>query len=246
MLGFIGGTGFAQLNALVLNDQRWYDTPFGGTSGPVNFGTFEGVSVVFMARHGDPHKIPPHLVNYRANLHALRQAGVSELIAINAVGGIHSRLGPAQLAIPDQIIDYTYGREHSIYDGVHCETVDHIDFTSPYSEHVRQGLIAAAKRADQVVFEGGVYGATQGPRLETAAEIKRYQRDGCDMVGMTGMPEAALARELGLECACIALSANWAAGLGKEKITMDDIRRAVSQGAGNIHQIISGYVSSNK
>lgn len=243
MIGLIGGTGFTQLSNVEVSESRWVDNPFGEASGPVSLGFFNGREFAFMPRHGDPHRIPPHLINYRANLAALKQIGVTEVIAINAVGGIHSALGPSELAIPDQIIDYTYGREHSIYDGVHREVVDHIDFTKPYSDDLRAGLIRAAAQVQVNVLPSAVYGATQGPRLETAAEISRFRQDGCDMVGMTGMPEAALARELGLKYACIALSANWAAGLGGEMITMDDIRQAITSGAGKVHRILEKFMT---
>jgi 5'-methylthioinosine phosphorylase len=244
MIGLIGGTGFTQLNNMEITESRWIDSAFGEASGPVNIGLFKGREFAFMPRHGDPHRIPPHLINYRANLSCLKQVGVTQIVAINAVGGIHSALGPSELAIPDQIIDYTYGREHSIYDGIHNEYVDHIDFTRPYSDNLRASLINAAKAAELSVLPSAVYGATQGPRLETAAEISRFRTDGCDMVGMTGMPEASLARELELDYACIALSANWAAGLSGDKITMDDIRQAVASGASKVHKILEEFMGA--
>jgi len=243
MLGLIGGTGLSQLEGLHITEQRWLDSAFGEPSSALSFGEFKGVPVVFLARHGEPHQIAPHLINYRANLSVLKQVGVSDIIAVNAVGGIHSSLGPAHVGIPDQIIDYTYGREHTIYDGVHYEDVDHIDFTLPYSQVIRDQLIEAAKTADVSVLECATYGAIQGPRLETAAEIKKLKNDGCDMVGMTGMPEAALAKEFGLNYACIALSVNWAAGLGNATISMDDIHKAIEQGMEKVYRILNSYLS---
>ena len=218
------------------------DTPFGEPSAALTFGRFSGQDLVFLARHGDPHQIPPHLINYRANLSLLKQVGVTKIIAVNAVGGIHELLGPAEVAIPDQIIDYTYGREHTIYDANSSE-LDHIDFTFPYTPSIRQALLRAAKAANVSVLEHGIYGATQGPRLESAAEIQKYKRDGCDLVGMTGMPEAALAREFEIDYACLALSVNWAAGLSDSIITMDDIHQAIEQGMGKIHKILDSFLS---
>ena len=199
-----------------------------------------------MARHGNPHKIAPHLINYRANLSALKQVGVTQVIAINAVGGIHSELEPKAIAIPDQIIDYTYARAWTMYDGCHIESVDHIDFSFPYTESLRQALLNAARVVNVPCLGGGTYGATQGPRLETAAEIKRMQNDGCDMVGMTGMPEAGLARELGLEYAALALSVNWAAGLTDQVITMKEIEEAVLAGMDKVHKILSAFLDQKK
>ncbi len=241
MLAIIGGTGLTKLGLLEVSESRWYDTPFGEPSGQVVFGTIAGREVLFLARHGDPHQLPPHKVNYRANLFALREAGASKLIAVNAVGGIHADFVPASIAIPDQIIDYTYGREHTIFDGSHAR-LEHIDFTYPYSSELREALIQAAKEISLPCLETGTYGATQGPRLETAAEIQRYKRDGCDMIGMTGMPEASLARELGLHYACLALSVNWCAGLSAEVITMDDINKALGEGMGKVMALLSAVV----
>lgn len=236
MIGIIGGTGLTELPGLSELDARWIETPYGEPSAALNTGRWHDQDVVFLARHGNPHQIPPHLVNYRANLWALRHAGVKNIVAVNAVGGIDKRLGPARIAIPDQIIDYTWGREQTLYDG--SIPMEHIDFSAPYSESLRKQLLRAAKSQKVTVLERGVYGATQGPRLETAAEIQRFQREGCDMVGMTGMPEASLAREMGMAYASIALSVNWAAGLTDQPITMPDIQQALAQGMGDVLKII--------
>lgn len=244
MIGIIGGTGFNSLNDVNISEQKWIDTPFGEPSSALSFGEFGNKKLVFLARHGAPHKFAPHLINYRANLSALKQVGVKQVIAINAVGGIHPDLGPTALAIPDQIIDYTYGRASTIYDGCHVESVDHVDFSFPYTQSVRQSLLKAAALANITILGEGTYGATQGPRLETAAEIKRMQQDGCDMVGMTGMPEAGLARELGLDYACIALSVNWAAGLTSDIITMKEIEAAVEQGMSKVHQLLMEFLKA--
>jgi 5'-methylthioadenosine phosphorylase len=211
MLAIIGGTGMAQLECLEISHQKVVTTPYGEPSGPLTFGKIRNNTVVFLARHGYGHTIPPHEVNYRANLWALQSMNLTRVIAVASVGGIRSDLTPGTVVIPDQIIDYTYGRKYTYYDGKD-RSVTYIDFTEPYCPLTRKRLLEAAEHAGEKVLDGGVYGATQGPRLETAAEINRLERDGVDMVGMTGMPEAALAKELGLCYATMAVVANYAAG----------------------------------
>ncbi|ARU57016.1 5'-methylthioadenosine phosphorylase [Oleiphilus messinensis] len=233
----IGGTGLTELKGLTLLDDIQVNTPFGPTSAPIKRGILDGHQVLFLARHGHPHAIPPHMVNYRANIWALKQLGVTAILAVNAVGGIHDLMGPAHITIPDQIVDYTYGREHTFYDGRQTG-VEHIDFTYPYSEKLRAALLESAIALDVPHSDFGVYACTQGPRLETAAEIVRLERDGCDIVGMTGMPEAVLAAELGIDYACIALIVNWAAGKTEEIITMDDIQAAIDTGMGRVISIL--------
>ncbi|MGC9007934.1 MAG: S-methyl-5'-thioinosine phosphorylase, partial [Halothiobacillaceae bacterium] len=227
LLAIIGGTGLGSLKNLEITRHQVVNTPFGEPSGPLTFGTLGGTEVVFFARHGYAHRIPPHEINYRANLWALKEVGVKEVIAVAAVGGITPRMGPAVLAVPDQIIDYTYGRKQTFFEG-ELQSVTHIDFTHPYSASVRSALLDSARAVGVEVVDGGTYGCTQGPRLETIAEIRRMERDGCDLVGMTGMPEAALARELGLEYGHLAVVANWAAGKnGDRQITMEEIVRTL-------------------
>ncbi|MDY0050389.1 MAG: S-methyl-5'-thioinosine phosphorylase, partial [Halothiobacillaceae bacterium] len=210
-LAIIGGTGLSKLKNLEFLRHQVVSTPYGEPSGPLSIGRLGGCEVVFLPRHGYNHRIPPHQINYRANLWALREVGVRHVLAVAAVGGITPRMSPATLVIPDQIIDYTYGRAHTFFEG-ELDEVTHIDFTFPYDADLRELLLRSARAAEVSVVESGVYAATQGPRLETAAEIRRLEGDGCDIVGMTGMPEAALARELGLKYACCAVVANWAAG----------------------------------
>lgn len=223
-LAVIGGTGVYRLAALRDAEAVQGDTPWGKPSGPVRVGEFAGRRVAFLARHGEGHALPPHRVNYRANLWQLKQLGAQRVLAINTVGGITERFGPRVLALPDQLIDYTWGRASSFWDGEDGELL-HVDFGDPYTPSLREAVRAAAARSGAALVDGGCYGATQGPRLETRAEIARMKRDGCDLVGMTGMPEAALARELGLDYACLALVANWAAGCGEPaaEITMDEV-----------------------
>jgi 5'-deoxy-5'-methylthioadenosine phosphorylase len=213
MLAIIGGSALASLPNLVVGRRRSVRTPHGKTSAPLTFGTLKGRAVVFLARHGDGHTIPPHEINYRANLWALHSQKVRQVVAIATVGGIREDLAPGTLAIPDQIIDYTHGRKATFF-GTSKRGVTHIDFTQPYSEELRQQLLRAARAAGEPVAAGGTYAATQGPRLETAAEIDRLARDGAHMVGMTGMPEAVLARELGLDYAALVVIVNQAAGRG--------------------------------
>jgi 5'-methylthioinosine phosphorylase len=231
MLAIIGGSGLTQLSNLDVTRRQVVRTPYGEPSGALTFGTIRGREVVFLARHGYGHTIPPHEVNYRANVWALHAVKVTHVVSVASVGGIREDLVPGALAVPDQIIDYTCGRECSFYSSSD-HSVTHIDFTVPYDEAMRLLLLDAASRAGETIVAGGTYAAMQGPRLETAAEINRLERDGADMVGMTGMPEAALAREIGLGYAAIAVVVNHAAGRGHsiDGVKLDAIR-AVSQEA---------------
>ncbi len=224
MLGIIGGSGLTKLSNLEITRREVVRTPYGEPSGALTFGELDGHEVVFIARHGYGHNIPPHAVNYRANIWAMHAQGVSGLASVASVGGIRADLKPGVLAVPHQIIDYTYGREHTFFDGPE-QPVTHTDFTQPYCQTLREELLKAAAHDKISVIDGGVYGATQGPRLETAAEVNRLERDGADMVGMTGMPEAALAREIGLCYASVTVVANWAAGRGDsaEAVNLDVI-----------------------
>lgn len=243
MLAIIGGTGLNNIPGFVPESVLDVNTPFGNPSSQIQLGSISGKKVCFLARHGQPHKLPPHKINYRANIDALRQLEVEQIIAVNAVGGIHDRMGPMALSVPDQILDYTGGREHTFYDGSNQE-LEHVDFTEPYSEPLRKIIIDAAKENGIKLLTYGIYAATNGPRLETAAEILRIKNDGGDMVGMTGMPEAGLAREANIPYACISLSVNWAAGLcGLEPITMDEIHAAIDDGMQQVTTLI-GHVAT--
>lgn len=213
MLAIIGGSGLARLPVLEITHRQVVRTPFGEPSCPLTFGRIAGRNVVFLARHGYGHSLAPHEINYRANIWALAEQKVRGIVAIGSVGGIAPDLPPGAVALPDQLLDYTWGRQHTFYEG-HDVPVMHIDFTHPYDDKLRQRVLAAATTAGVALRDGGTYATTQGPRLETAAEIRRIERDGGDMVGMTGMPEAALAREKGLPYVCLAAVANWAAGKG--------------------------------
>jgi 5'-methylthioinosine phosphorylase len=240
-LAIIGGTGLTEFEGLEITYRQVLHTPYGKTSSPIIHGTYCGKSVIFLARHGMQHTIPPHKINYRANLYALKELEVENVIAVAAVGGIHPDMLPKELVIPHQLIDYTWSREHTFFaeDLTH---VTHIDFTKPYCERLRNQLLTAINQLDFKVHSLGVYGATQGPRLETAAEIDRMEQDGCDIVGMTGMPEAALARELDLCYATCAVVANEAAGRCSTEITMTEIEKNLAEGIGQVRQLLAEVI----
>ena len=244
MLAIIGGSGLTNLANLEITRRQIIRTPYGEASGPLTFGRIQSKEIIFLARHGYGHTIPPHDVNYRANLWALQSQGVEDVVAVNSVGGIHPTLAPGVIALPDQILDYTYGRKHTFFEGAD-RPVTHVDFTHPYCESLRARCANAAKRADVPTELGGVYAAVQGPRLETKAEIDRLERDGATMVGMTGMPEASLARELELCYAAITVVANHAAGRGasSEKIELAAIFDILEQGMAKVRHILEALVT---
>ncbi|MFT5577046.1 MAG: 5'-methylthioinosine phosphorylase [Bermanella sp.] len=243
-IAVIGGTGLCDWEGAEHLTTRVLDTPYGEPSAPLRQMRFAGAEFYFLPRHGDGHRVPPHKINYRANIWALHHAGVDEVMAVNAVGGIADCCGTGALVLADQIIDYSHGREHTYYDGTDGR-LDHIEFGSPYSERVRERLIRAAEGLAQPLVEQATYACTQGPRLESAAEIQKLKCDGADVVGMTGMPEAALARELGLNYAALCLVVNPAAGLSKEPITMQDIKRAIDTGMSLVKQLLARAISAD-
>jgi 5'-methylthioinosine phosphorylase len=236
-MAIIGGTGLTRLPEFSITRRVVVSTPYGNPSSDLIFGRLYGQEVAFLARHGDPHVIPPHKINYRANISALKQMGLASVLGVAAVGGIRADMGPGVIAVPDQVIDYTYGRAHTFFEE-RLDHVTHIDFTAPYSPELRAKLLDAARAAGIPAVNGGTYGCTQGPRLETAAEIVRMERDGCALVGMTGMPEAALAREAGLDYACCAVVANWAAGKSEGEITMADIEANLARGMADLAALL--------
>lgn len=240
-LAIIGGTGIDELEGLEVLAEHALQTPFGNPSRPVQEGRLGSAQLFFLQRHGSPGAIPPHLINYRANLWALKSLGVGGIVAINAVGGITAAMRPGRLLIPDQVIDYTYGREHTFDDG-RDGALMHIDFTEPYERALRHELLASAEAAGVPHAASGVHGITQGPRLETAAEIKRMERDGCDVVGMTGMPEASLARELGIPYASICMVVNPAAGLSDVPLTTATMREVLASEAAVVRKLLSELV----
>jgi len=241
-LAIIGGTGLDKIPNLEILRREVSHTPYGEPSAPLTHGRLAGRDIVFLPRHGTSHIIPPHKVNYRANLWALRHAGVETVLGVAAVGGITQEMAPGRIVIPDQIIDYTFGREHSLYES-DLKQVTHIDFTYPYCEPLRQQLLEAGRSSGVHPIAGGTYGATQGPRLETAAEVIRLERDGCDIVGMTGMPEASLAREMNLCYASCAVVSNWAAGKGDQPISMKEIEKNLVEGMERMKSLLVALLS---
>lgn len=225
MLAVIGGSGLDRLEGFEVVRREQVSTPYGEPSAALSFGRLGGAEIVFLARHGDGHVLAPHRINYRANIRALHDCGARNVIAVATVGGIREDLVPGALVVPEQIIDYTHGRASTFFDGVE-QPRDHIDFTQPFCESLRAALLQAGMATGERLCDGGVYGATQGPRLETAAEIRRMARDGADLVGMTGMPEAALAREMGICYAMLAVVVNAAAGVGanRDGVALEEIR----------------------
>jgi 5'-methylthioinosine phosphorylase len=247
-LAVIGGTGVYALAELADVETLLPTTRYGAPSGPIRIGTLAGHRVAFLARHGEGHSVPPHRINYRANLAALQQTGATRVLALNTVGGITPAYGPRVLGCPDQLIDYTWGRISTLCEGDVDDgsEVLHVDFGDPYTPSLRAQLLSAARRAGVALVDGGCYGATQGPRLETRAEIARMRRDGCDLVGMTGMPEAGLARELGLEYASLAIVANWAAGAGPdpdEAITLDEVLANVAAASAGVSRLMAALLA---
>ncbi|MDR0577751.1 MAG: S-methyl-5'-thioinosine phosphorylase [Candidatus Accumulibacter sp.] len=239
MLAVIGGSGLTRLANLDVSRREVLRTPYGEPSGAVTFGSIRGRPVAFLARHGYGHTIPPHEVNYRANVWALAQCGAKAIVSVASVGGIRADLKPGDLVIPHQIIDYTWGRKSTYHDG-HDSQVTHIDFTHPYDPELRAALLEAATAAGVAVLDSAVYAVTQGPRLETAAEIDRLERDGAGVVGMTGMPEAALARELSVPYAAINVVANYAAGRGESRdgIRFETLDAVLAEAMGRARAII--------
>lgn len=238
----IGGTGLYRLRALEGAERLALESPFGAPSGPVLRAARGRGEVLFLARHGEQHLLAPHRVNYRANIDVLRRLGARCILAVNAVGSMHPQAAPGALALPTQLVDYTHGRLSSFSD---CEgvKVEHIDFGDPFSASLRAELKAAAVRCGVPLLDGGTIGVTQGPRLETRAEIRRLQSDGCDLVGMTTMPEAALAREAGIDYASLAVVANWGAGYGPDQeITLADIERTLSAAMRQAEALIEAWL----
>ncbi len=241
-LAIIGGTGLTSLQGLEIDRREMVHTPYGEPSGPLTHGHLNEQQVIFLARHGYGHTIPPHRINYRANIWALRQAGATCVLAVAAVGGINTALSPGRLVAPDQIIDYTWGRANTFFED-DLTHVTHVEFGRPYDDDLRDRMLQGARDCGVGMHDGGCYGATQGPRLESAAEIERMRRDGCDMVGMTGMPEAVLARELELPYATCGVVANWAAGMdGGKPISVDAIEAVLKDGMADVRQVLGALI----
>jgi len=234
-LALVGGTGLGRWGES--GEALAIDTPYGAPSASIRAVDAGTIRLLFLPRHGDPHRIPPHRVNYRANLWALREAGADQVLAVYAVGGLHEPYAPTALAAPDQLIDYSWGRDHTYSDSAEAPLV-HVDFTRPYDGPLRRAVLAAARRSSIEVVDGGCIGVFQGPRLESAAEIERARRDGCDMAGMTALPEAGLARELGLDFAGLAVVSNWGAGIGGATLSEEDIAKPLHEPMGRVRRLV--------
>ena len=242
LLAVIGGTGLTTLENLEITKREVVQTPYGEPSAPLAHGLLSGKEILFLPRHGYGHVFPPHKINYRANIWALKEAGASHILAVAAVGGIREDMQPQKMAVPDQIIDYTWSRINTFFDEG-LSHVTHIDFTYPYCQELREIIVQSCRALDKEIASRATYGATQGPRLETAAEIKRMEQDGCDIVGMTGMPEAALAKELEMCYACISVVANMAAGKTDELLTMEMIEENLNTGMDNVRDVIAEVIN---
>ena len=246
MFAIIGGSGLTQLANLTISRREVVRTPYGEPSAALVFGQISDRQVVFLARHGSGHTIPPHAINYRANIWALSERGVTGIVSVASVGGIHPDLRPGDILIPDQLLDYTWGRKATYHDGSDG-TVTHTDFTDPYDQHLRERLLNAAKHAEIAVRASAIHAVTQGPRLETAAEINRYEKDGADVVGMTAMPEAVLARELSMPYAAINVVANYAAGRADSchKISFDGMEKILEQTMVKVYRLIESFATND-
>jgi len=241
LYAIIGGSGLNKFDSFQITHRQIVITPFGSLSAPLVFGKIADQKIVFLARHGSGHIIPPHQINYRANIWALKEAGVTNVLAFASVGGISEAMAPGVICVPDQIIDYTHGRHHTFYDQFDSG-IQHTDFTQPFCSELRQKILNACQKSALDAVDGGVYGTTQGPRLETAAEIKRMAKDGCDLVGMTAMPEAILAAECGLCYASFTMVVNWAAGLqGNQKLNMEDINIELKKAKKNAGLVLQNF-----
>ena len=237
-IGIIAGTGFYDLPGLDSATQTELKTSYG--SALVTSGRWEGVEIAFLTRHGVKHSVPPHRVNYRANIKAMQDLEVSAILAVNVVGGIDPALAPGDISLIDDFVDFTSGRESTFFDGTGAEGVQHIDMTNVYDKNLQSLLLESATSQGIQLASGGIYAGFNGPRFETPAEIRFARLAGATVVGMTGCPEAPLARELGIPFASIALVVNPGAGLSKDEITMDAINAALELGKSKVLKVIAG------
>jgi 5'-methylthioadenosine phosphorylase len=240
ILGVVGGSGLYDIPDLEIRDSVKVTTPYGEPSDVYRTGRLAGRDAVFLPRHGAMHRIQPHKVNYRANLWGLRELGVEKIISICASGGISPQMKPGMITLPDQIIDMTNGRASTFYDG---DEVVHVDFSDPFCPDMRRYIIAAATDAGVSLTGAGIYICTNGPRLETAAEIRTYAKWGADMVGMTLMPEAVLARELEMCFTCVAVITNFAAGITEKKLTTKEVMETMQSSAESVRMLLKALFS---
>lgn len=242
-LAIIGGTGLTRMEGLTVTRREMVKTPYGAPSCPIVFGELDGQEVAFLARHGSTHRIPPHRINYCANIWALNDVGIKQIIAVGAVFGIARNCTVGSIVVPDQIIDYTHGRENTFFDGGD-DPVEHMDFSYPYNEALRTALINGGRSVDDInVVDTGTYGATGGPRFETAAEVRRMAQDGCTIAGMTGMPEASLAAELQMAYASLGAVVNRAAGVDSEPVDVKVLSTAIDDGMEKARKVLFAALS---
>lgn len=240
-IAIIGGSGFSHLSGFTLHEAHDFNTAYGKPSAPILQGDYAGQPVFFLARHGEQHAIQPHQINYRANIAALAELNVNKVVGLAAVGGIAEDCQPGALIMPDQILDYTYGRENTFFD--QKNDVAHAEFTEPYDAGLRQAFKQAAQIAKVVLVDRGTYAATQGPRFETRAEIQRYKNDGATIVGMTAMPEAVLAREKSMAYMTLASSVNYAAGIQPGVISHDQIHQAYVNASEKLYAVLPTFLA---
>jgi len=242
MIGIIGGSGLYNIDGIVLREKKEVSTPFGKPSGPYEIGEFSGADIIFLPRHGPGHTIPPHRINYRANIWGFKQIGAERIISVSASGGLRLRMKPGTITVLDQLIDMTSGREGTFFDGVNG--VAHIDFTEPFCPELRKSLINAAGKKGIRIRKSGTYVCANGPRLETKAEIAMFAGFGADVVGMTAMPEAALAREAEICYAGVAIVTNYAAGITDKKLTATEVIEEMNKAAGQVRKLLKAALSS--
>lgn len=243
-IAIIGGTGLSRIDGLSIERREVVKTPYGAPSCPLSYGTIGDIPVVYLARHGTAQRIPPHRINYCANLWALHSVGVRKVLATSAVGGISTECVTGSVVIPDQLIDYTHGRESSFSDSS-AENWKHVDMSEPYDSDLRRALTTGARAVDDIAcVESGCYAAMQGPRFETAAEVRRLERDGNTIVGMSGMPEAALARELEIAYACCAFVVNPAAGVAGSTLDLEAMKAATATGMEKVRDVLAAAVAA--
>lgn len=235
-IGVIGGSGLYEIKGLAMKNKKSVSTPFGKPSGKYFIGEIGKKEIIFLPRHGSRHEIPPHMINYRANIWGFKKLGVNRIISVSAVGGIKKGLKPGDIVILKQIIDMTRNRKSTFYDG--RTGVLHIDFTEPYCRELRKVLQKAGKRTKISLKNGGTYVAVEGPRLETADEIKGFRILGGDVVGMTGMPEASLAREVEICYSGLSVVANYAAGISKRRLTVSEVMEAMGDANERIKKLL--------
>ncbi len=233
-LGIIAGTGFYSLSPLENSEVKVIETKYG--SAQVTEGTWHGRKTYFLTRHGVKHSVPPHKINYRANIQALCDLGVAEVLAVNVCGGLDKTVPVGGFQVVDDFIDFTKNRTLTFFDGE--EGVNHVDMNEPYAQNLRKVLLQAGKNLNIQISDGGIYGGFEGPRFETKAEIQMAKQFGVTMVGMTGVPEVVLAVEKGLQYAAICIVANPGAGLSEDIITMEDVQKVVSDSAKTVVKIL--------